>query len=91
MNNDWRPGLLGFDPYTYRPQSAAAMDFAEQTGGLFGPVTPEARAAEAEFSRRLMEDGGVRALALSDPAAFSAAYPNVIIGNFGGGCLDGAF
>ena len=72
--------ILGFD--TYRPQAAAAVHTVEQPCGILGmaltPSAIEARRAEEECHRRLMQEVGLKALATSDPEQFEELFPNVI-------------
>jgi hypothetical protein len=71
--SSYSPPVLGFDTYT---PSTPAVHTVERPGGILG-MAFATRRAEEEFAQRLMQEGGLRHFALSDPDAFAELYPNI--------------
>jgi hypothetical protein len=78
--SSYSPPVLGLDTYT--PQTPTAHT-VEQPSGLLGmaftPEAIEARRAQERFEEQLIQRGGLKSFAVSDPERFNELFPNVVI------------
>jgi hypothetical protein len=78
--SSYSPPTLGLDAYCPPPASPHTV---ERPTGILGmamtPAAIEARAAEARFEQQLIQRGGLKSLAVSDPERFNELFPNVTV------------